>query len=65
MGNLMNWSALRLPRPLESAGSAEKIREALAASTILLWQEGNLRVPLLHMSEPLSLIHISEPTRPY
>ncbi len=54
MGNLMNWSALRLPRPLESAGSAEKIRKALADSTILLWQEGNLRVPLLHMSEPLA-----------
>lgn len=53
-GNLMNWSSLRLPRPLEADGSAEKIREALAASTILLWQEGNLSVPLLHMSEPLA-----------
>ena len=50
----MNLKNVNFPRQLEAAGLAEKIREALAASTILLWQEGNLRVPLLHMSEPLA-----------
>ncbi|MDD3249235.1 MAG: hypothetical protein GX874_11250 [Smithella sp.] len=49
----MNLSTLRLPRPLETDGSAEKIREALAASTILLWQQGRLKVPLLHISATL------------
>lgn len=45
---------LSFPRALEADGSAEKIREALAVSTILLWQEGQLKVPLLRISAPLA-----------
>jgi hypothetical protein len=50
----MNLSTLRLPRSLESDGSAEKIREVFAASTTLLWQQGQLKVPLLHINAPLA-----------
>lgn len=50
----MNLSTLRLPRSLESDGSAEKIREALAASTTLLWRQGQLKAPLLRVSAPLA-----------
>ena len=52
--DLMNPATLCLPRALEADGRAEKIREALAASTTLLWQEGNWKVPLLRVSEPLA-----------
>ncbi len=50
----MNLKNVNFPRQLEAADLAEKIRETLAASTILLWQEGNLSVPLLRVSAPLA-----------
>jgi hypothetical protein len=49
----MNLSDMHFPRQLEVAGSAEKIREALAARKAKLWPEGKLEVPVLEISESL------------
>lgn len=47
---------IRFPRQLEADGSAETIRQALWAHTVKLWPGGDLEVPLLAISAPLTSV---------
>ncbi|MBP7342892.1 MAG: hypothetical protein PHG54_13860 [Smithellaceae bacterium] len=50
----MNLSETNFPRRLEADGSAEKIREVLAARQIKLSPQGRLEVPMLAWTEALA-----------
>lgn len=49
----MDLSEMRFPRQLERDGSAQKIREALAARKTILRPDGGLEVPLLPVTDSL------------
>lgn len=50
----MNLYDMKFPRQMEADGSAEKIREALAARKTRLWPEGKMEVPVLNVSKSLT-----------
>ena len=57
----MELSSIAFPRQLESDGSVEKIRSALSLRKTKIRAEGNIEVPVIHVSE--SLIIVMKKTR--
>lgn len=52
----MNLSDVKLPRELETDGTAEAIRRVLETRTIKLWPDGDLSIPMITMGEALKKV---------
>jgi hypothetical protein len=52
----MELSSIAFPRQLESDGSVEKIRSALSVRKTKIRAEGNIEVPVIHVSESLIIV---------